>query len=89
MAENKKRARTNQEQGDLLCHRVMEQDRKEKDPVPAKVWDVAAPAKERVAVRSAAGAKAKVVGRGKAKVKPSRQGKAANRINRLPLEKGA
>ena len=67
----------------------MEQDRKEKAPVPDKVWDVAALEKERVAVRSAAGAKAKVVGRGKAKVKPSRQGKAVNRINRLPLEKGA
>jgi len=69
----------------------MEQDRKEKDPVPAKVWDVAVleKEKEKVAVKSAAGAKAKVVGRDKAKVKPGRQGKAADRINRLPLEKGA
>ena len=66
----------------------MEQDRKEKDPVPAKVWDVAALEKEKVAVKSAAGAEAKVVGRDKAKVKPRSKGKAVDRINRLPLEKG-
>jgi hypothetical protein len=64
----------------------MEQDRKEKDPVPAEVWDLAVPEKERVAVQSEAGAKAKVVGRNKAKVKPGKQGKTVGKINRLPLE---
>ena len=66
----------------------MEQDRKEKDPVPAKVGDVAALEKEKVAVKNAAGAKVKVVGRDKAEIRPKKQGKAVDRINRLPLEKG-
>jgi len=68
----------------------MEQDRKEKDPVPAKVkvWDVAVREKGKVAVKSEAGAKAKVAGRDKAKVRPRKPGKAVNKINKLPLEKG-
>jgi len=65
----------------------MEQDRKEKAPVPAKVGDVAVPEKERVAVKNAAGAKAKDVGRDKAKVRPGEQGKPPDKINRIPLEK--
>ena len=63
----------------------MEPDPKGKAPVPAEGWDLAAVEKERAAVKDAAGDKAAVAARGKAKakgaVKPKRR--TANRISEL------
>jgi hypothetical protein len=70
---------------------VMEQDRKEKAPVPAEVWAAAAVEKEKGAVKDAAGDKAVDAARGKvkAKVATKHRGRAAKRISRPPPEKGA
>ena len=59
----------------------MEQDRKEKAPVPAEVWALAAREKEKDAVKDAAGNKAVVAARGKAKVAAKRRDRAADRIS--------
>ena len=70
---------------------VMEQDRKEKAPVPVEVWDLAALEKEKGAAGDKAGDKAVDAARGKVKVEVAakRGGRVANRISRHPLDKGA
>ena len=70
------------DEGDSLCQVAMEQDRKEKAPVPAEVWALAVRGKEEVAVKDAAGDKAVDAARGKVKVVvgAKRRGRAANRI---------
>ena len=68
---------------------MMEQDRKEKARVPAEVRALAALEKEKDAVKDAAGSKAVVADRGKVKGAVKHRGGAADKINRLPLEKGA
>ena len=67
----------------------MGQDRKEKDPVPAEVWALAAVEKDKVAVKDAAGDKARDAAKDAAKAEPQGKGKAADKINRYSLEKGA
>ena len=64
---------------------VMEQALKEKAPVPAEVWDLAAVEKEKVAVKVAARDKARDKAKDKAKVKvkvaAKPRGRAADRIS--------
>jgi len=67
--------------GESLCHVVMEQDRREKAPVPAKVWAPVVVEKEKVAVKAAAANKAVVVDASKAKVKPVERDSAVGRIS--------
>ena len=69
----------------------MERARKEKAPVPVEAWVLAAMEKEKVAAKVAARDKAVDAARDKAKRKFAvrHRGKAADRISRLLLEKGA
>jgi len=67
----------------------MGQDRKEKAPVRAEVWALAAVEKDNVAVKDAARDKARDAARDKAKVEPKGKGKAVVKTDRLPLKKGA
>ena len=69
----------------------MEQARKEKAPVPAEVWALAAVEKEKVAAKDAAADKTKVKAKdgAKARVAARVKDKAVDRINRLLFEKGA
>ena len=70
---------------------VMEQDRKEKAPVPAKVWAPAALEKEKAAAKDAAADKAKVKAKdgAKARVAARDKDRAVDRTSRLLFEKGA
>ena len=64
---------------------VMEQDRKEKAPVPAEVRALAVRGKEKAAVKAAAGDKAVVADRdgGKLKVAGRDKDKAVDRVGKL------
>ena len=68
--------------GESSCQAETAQDPKEKAPLPAEVWDLAAPEKEKVAVKEAVGAKAEVVAGRQAKAEPKGKGKALHRVNK-------
>ena len=68
--------------GESSCQAETARDPKEKAPVPAEVWDLAAPEKEKVAVKEAVGAKAEVVASRNAKAEPRGKGKPPHRVNR-------
>ena len=63
---------------------VMEQDRRDKAPVPAEVWDLVAMEKEKVAVKNAVREKArdKVADKAKEKVKVTVAGKSKSKTAR-------
>ena len=67
----------------------MEQDRKEKAPVPAEGWALAARENDKAAARDAAAGKAVDAVRGKVKVVVAarRKGRAADRISRPLMRK--
>lgn len=73
--------------GELSCHKVMEQDRKEKGQARAEAWGLAAREKEKVAAKGPAGGKEKAVVRGKVKVVAKR--KAVRTISRILSRQGA
>ena len=68
----------------------MELDRKDKAPVPAKVWALAVVKRGKVAVKEAAGDKEVVVDRDKAKARGAvkDKAKAVDNSNRLLFKKG-
>ena len=68
----------------MSCHKVMEQDRKDKEQGRAGVWDPAAQekGKEKVVGKEKAGDKVRDAARGKVKVLAKGKGKAADKISK-------